>query len=247
MTRSVRQWTACLAECALDRAQPVLAHLLPDLQINLAQTLAATGIIPDRSTDLRPTFEAALGPQAQTVLNALSRLPFDDNACPATTFWRARFRDVPGADAFTLAFRGQPQPNPPAWAAPIIADADRYRDLVALVQRQRALALTRQDRSLYARFGWNDAGDVPGMTGLLNAAALLRTQRAWAIAAPHVDAAALESAAAHMAAAERSASLATLDRDIRRLGLPREQVAAALMPDRPVPPLAAILSEAATC
>lgn len=249
MTRTARQWTACLAECALDRAQPVLAHLLPDpfAQINLAQTLASIGITPDRSTDLRPAFQSALGPQAEAMFHALSRLPFDDSAVPATAFWRARFRDVPGADAFTNAFRGRPQVNPPPWAIPIIADADRHRDLVTLIQRQRAQPLTAQDRSLYARFGWNDAGDVPGMTGLLHAAALLRTQRAWATAAPHLDAPAIEAAAARLMAVERSAAMTTLDRDSRRLGLPPAHVAAALMPGRPVPPLAAILSEAATC
>lgn len=249
MTRTPRQWTACLAECALDRAAPVLAHLLPDpfAQVNLARTLASTGLTPDRTTDLRSAFGAALGPQAAPVFDALSRLPFDDSACPATTFWRARFRDVPGADAFTDAFRGRPQANPPPWAAPIIADAARHRDLVTLVQRQRAQPLTAQDRSLYARFGWNDEGDVPGMTGLLHAAALLRTQRAWAIAAPHLDAPAIEAAAARLMAAERSAALATLDHESRRLGVPPDRVAAALMPERPVPPLAAILSEAAAC
>lgn len=249
MTRTARQWTACLAECALDRAQPVLAHLLPNpfAHINLAQTLAATGLTPDPATDLHAAFQSALGPQADTVLTALSRLPFDDSAVPATTYWRARFRDVPGADAFTQAFRSRPQPNPPAWVAPIIADAARHRDLVALIQRQRAAPLTTQDRSLYARFGWNDAGDVPGMTGLQNAAALLRTQRAWVLAAPHVDAALLEDAAARMAAAERSAALASLDQDSRRLGLPRDQVASALYPDRAIPPLSQILTEAALC
>jgi len=253
MTRSARQWTACLAECALDRAAPVLAHLLPDpfARVNLALTLAATGITPDRATDLRPSFEAALGVQAEAVFRALSRLPFDDSAVPATAFWRARFRDVPGPDAFTDAFtnalRGRPQANPPPWAAPIIADAARHCDLVTLVQRQRAQPLTAQDRSLYARFGWNDEGDVPGMTGLLHAAALLRTQRAWAIAAPHLDAPAIEAAAARLMAAERKAALTTLDRDSRRLGVPADRVAAALMPERPVPPLAAILSEAASC
>ena len=216
-------------------------------QINLAQTLAATGLTPDRNSDLRPAFETALGPEADVVFRALSRLPFDDAAVPATAFWRARFRDVPGADAFTAAFRGRPQANPPDWAVPIIADAERHRDLVALVQRQRSQPLTPQDRSLYARFGWNDEGDVSGMTGLLNAAALLRTQRAWAIAAPHLDAQAIEAAATRMADAERSAALATLDRDCRRLGLPRDRVAAALMPERPIPPLSAILTEAAQC
>jgi hypothetical protein len=39
--------------------------------------------------------------------------------------------------------------------------------------------------------------------------------------------------------------MATLDLDSRRLGVPRDRLAAALYPERPVPALSRILTEAA--
>ena len=259
---SDRGWTAVIAECGLDRAQPVLAWLAPDpfARINLAQALAATEILPDRNTsfanDLQPKLNAVLGADASAVLRALQRLPVDDTACPATVFWRVRFRDLHGAAQpavdgwgdFMQAFRGRAGPGEgPEWLDAVAAGVQRHRDLTALVKQQRALPLTAQDRSLYVRFGWNDDGEVPGLTGLLNAAALKRTQQAWAAVAQRFEGAELqiEAAAADLVAKERAAGLATLDADARHYGIPPDQLAAALYPVRAVPPLSALLTEAA--
>ena len=90
------------------------------------------------------------------------------------------------------------------------------------------------------------SSDVPGMTGLLDAAAVLRTRQAWAIVAPLFDAparAAIQAAAAALTEADRSAALAGVQDDARRYGLPADQIAAALYPPRAVPSLDDLLSE----
>ena len=61
----------------------------------------------------------------------------------------------------------------PAWLKQVAAGTGAFRDPTDLIKAQRAQPLTAQDRSLYVRFDWNDDGDVPGLTGLLDAAALL--------------------------------------------------------------------------
>jgi hypothetical protein len=269
VTRADRTWTAVVAECGLDRARPLLAALAPDpfARLDLAGALAATGLVLDRATPfaarLRPALEVQLAQDATTVLAALQRLPLDAAACPATAYWRGMFRDLRGpqqpdlaaADAamwaaFGDAFRGRAGVDDaaPDWLNRVAADAQALRDLTETARAQRALPLTRHDRSLYARFGWNDDGDVPGLTGLLDAAALLRTRRAWVAAAPVFGPDArdrVQAAAAALAQAQRSAALPALDADARRLGLPRAVLAGALLPIRPVPPLDDILQEAA--
>ena len=271
MTRTDRSWTAVVAECGLDRAQPLLAALVPDpfQRVNLARALDVTALVLDRGTPfvglLRPKLEDALGPDAAVVFAALTRLPLYAIASPATAFWRGLFRDLHGRSqpslsatgvanwaAFSDAFRGRAGPDDvaPHWLNQVAADAQVLRNLSSLAKTQRARPLTPHDRSLYARFGWNDDGDIPGMTGLLNAAALLRTQRAWAVAASLFDAEAQEKimvAAGHIVTAERSAALETLEDDAKRYGVTRSQLAANLYPVRVVPPLTDILKEAALC
>jgi hypothetical protein len=268
MTRSDRSWTAVVAECGLDRARPLLAQLAPRpfARVNLARALAETGFVLTRNTPfadmVRPRLEEQLGPEADAALAALARLPLDDDSCPATVFWRGMFRDLHGVNrpvllgeaaadwaAFIDAFRGRADPDAaPDWLQPVANDAQDMRDLSTLARMQRALPLTPHDRSLYVRFGWNDDGAIPGMAGLLHAAALLRTQRAWLAAAPRFDAASQDrimAAAGDLVAAERAAALAGLDDEARRYGLPREQLAADLYPPRVVPPLGDIVNEAA--
>jgi hypothetical protein len=268
MTRDDRSWTAVIAECGLERARPVLSSLAPEpfARVDLAQALAQTGLILDRNTPfaavLKPALAEALGPEMPAVMQALTDLPTDDALCPATVFWRARLRDLHGSHqprlapaalqdwtAFATTFRGRMSPGDvPDWLSGVMTGVEWLAKLRATVQRQRALPLSAQDRSLYARFGWNDAGDVPGMTGLLNAAALLRTQAAWALVAGRFDSDAqdeIEAAAGRLDAIHRSAAMATLDLDSRRLGVPRDRLAAALYPERPVPALSRILTEAA--
>ena len=267
MMREDRSWTATIAECGLERARPVLAALAPDpfARVDLARALAETRLVLDRNTpfagQLQPALEAALAADAPAVFQALRRLPMDDALCPATVFWRIKLRDLHGphqpmlstsaaADwtAFTSAFRGRlGQAEAPDWLRDVVAGVERLGTLTATAKRQRALPLSAHDRSLYARFGWNDEGNVPGMTGLLHAAALLRTQRAWALVAHRFDEASqaeIGAAAGRIDAASDAAAMATLDQDSRRLGVPRDKLAAALYPERPVPPLTRILSEA---
>ena len=268
MTRPDRSWTATIAECGLDRAQPVLAKLAPDpfQRLNLAHALAATGIMPDRTTAfavLAARLDLALGPDFPLVTQALARLPFDPETNPAATFWRGLFRDLHGRNhpalppaqsahfaAFIDAFRGRAatNDNDPDWLKQVANDTRAFRELTALTTAQRTKPLTPQDRSLYVRFGWNDDGAVPGLTGLLNAAALLRTRNAWAAVADLFDAeaeAAIEAAAAALIEAERNAAMTGLDDDASRYGVPPAELAAALYPTRTVPPLSALLNEAA--
>ncbi len=257
MRRSGRDWTAAIAQCALNRAQPVLAHLMPQpfARVDLARALAQTGVMPDRetafATDLWPKMADVLGPDAVLCLSALRDLPLNDADSPAAAFWRVRFRDlpdlaIPGWTAFAQVFRGRPETAPvPDWLAPVAADLQRHREVTLMIAGQSALPLTAQDRSLYVRFGWNDAGDVPGLTGLSFAAALLRARSAWQTVSHHFDAVEIEAAAADQISRERSAGMATLDADARRHGVSRDDLAAALYPVRTVPPLADILNEAA--
>lgn len=268
MTRSDRSWTAAIAECGLDRARPLLARLVPEPfeRVDLARALAATGLVPERgmsfAEQLRPGLEETLGFEAEAALAALGRLPLDQVACPATVFWRGMFRDLNGVSrpdlpsaaaaywtAFTDAFRGRAAPDEaaPDWLNRVAEDAQAHREFTALVKAQRALPLTALDRSIYVRFGWNDDGEIPGLAGLLDAAALLRTQRAWAAVAGQFDVQsqdAIQSAAGRLAEAERMAAMATLDHDARRYGVLRSRLAAALYPPRLVPPLNDILAEA---
>jgi len=268
MTRSDRSWTAVIAECGLDRARPLLANLMPQpfRRIDLGRALAATGLTLDRQTPfadlLRPALENQLGPDAETVLHALARLPFDADLLSATAFWRGMLRNLHGANApalltakaadwfaFVETFRGRTREHDvPDWLKPVAAEADDLRDLASAARMQRALPLTRHDRSLYARFGWNDDGDIPGLSGLLDAAALLRTQRAWAAAADRFDAEdrdKIQTAADRIVTAERASALETADADARRYGVPRAEIETRLHPPRPVPPLNDILAEAA--
>ena len=268
MTRTDRSWTATIAECALDRAQPVLARLAPQpfQRLNLARALAATGIMPDRTTPfatLAASLDRTLGPDYNPAIAALARLPFDPETNPAATFWRALFRDLHGRNhpalppspsahfaAFIDAFRGHAAADnhDPDWLKQVANATQAFRDLTALITTQRRAPLTPQDRSLYVRFGWNDDGAVPGLTGLQDAAALMRTRTAWAAAAHLFDPAAqlaIETAAAALTLAERSLAMAGLDHDASRYGVPRAALAAALYPVRTVPPLSALLNEAA--
>lgn len=266
MSRPDRSWTAVIAECGLKRAQPVLARICPApfFRLDLADALAETGMIPDRATpfaDLAPRLQTVLGPDYPYVIGALERLPFDQDQLPAAHFWRGQFRDLHGARrpdlpptgaalwaAFLDVHRGRTTTDAadPDWLKLVGAGTDAFRKLTDLAKAQRALPLTPLDRSLYARFGWNDDGDVPGMTGLLDAAAVLRTRQAWAIVAPLFDAparAAIQAAAAALTEADRSAALAGVQDDARRYGLPADQIAAALYPPRAVPSLDDLLSE----
>lgn len=267
MTRSDRTWTAVLAECALDRARPVLANLLPRpfARVNLAQALQDTGLVPERGTGfakvLQPALAARLGDEAEPVFAALARLPWGPEEAPATAFWRALFRDLHGASqpdlppeqaaffaAFLDIFRGRAEAAPadPGWLQEVAEGTHDFRDLIALAKGQRGLALTPLDRAIYARFGWNDDGDVPGLTGLMDAAALLRTRTAWAAVAHLFDAgaqAAIEGAAAAILETRRKAALATVEADARRLALPPDQVAQVLYPPRAVPPLKDMVKE----
>ncbi len=267
MMRTDRDWTAVVAECGLDRAQPVIAALCPEpfARVNLAEALAKTAVVLGRGTafaDLRPKLEAALGPDAETVLRALARLPFDPAACKATAFWRGMFRDLHGRAqpalqgdaarnwaAFTAAFRGRTNALDAVedWLAPIVLGSQAHRNLADLVKTQRGRPLTRHDRSLYVRFGWNDDGSVPGMTGLLDASALLRTQAAWRAVAFQFDAASqdiIAAAARDLVEAQRTGAMAMLDDDVKRYGVPRERLASALYPQPEVPPLSGIEQEA---
>lgn len=268
MTRSDRSWTAVVAECGLDRAQPVLAALcpVPFRRVNLAQALAATGTVPERATpfaeELRPALAKVLGSDWPVVSAVLEQLPFDDDTLPATSFWRGMFRNLTGKFAPTLppaeaerwaawleAFRGRVVDPEAAedWVGPVVQDAAFQRDLSALTRAQRKLPMTAHDRSIYVRFGWNDDGEIAGMAGIVDAAALLRTQRGWAIAARRFDAtsqAAIETAAGKLVAAQREAALAGLNADAKRYGVPKAQLAADLYPARAVPPLQDILTEA---
>ena len=265
MTRSDRAWTAVLAECALDRARPLLAAMLPDpfARVDLAHALRQTGLIPDRETGfasvLWPSVADALGDDAAAMQAALAALPFDFS--PATALWRSLLRDLHGENrpaltdddalhwaAFVNAFRGRT----PTFAAPWlqqIADATKtHRDLMTLADKARAAPLTALDRSIYLRFGWNDDGQIPGLNGLLNAAALLRTRQAWTLAAPQFDATAqakILAAAQHMVTMGRIAAMSDLSADVQRYGVNRAALSAALYPVRVVPPLLTLLAEAA--
>ncbi len=269
MTRADRTWTAVLAECALDRARPVLANLLPRpfARVNLTQALEATGLVPERGMGfaevLEPALRKALGEEAEPVFQALARLPWGAEEAPASAFWRALFRDLHGANrpdlppeaaAFFAAFldvyrgRSEPAPQDPAWLQDVAEGTHDFRDLIALARAQRALPLAALDRSIFARFGWNDDGEVPGMTGLMDAAALMRTRLAWAAVSPLFNAeaqAAIEAAARRVIEADRAAALATLEADARRLGQPAERLAQVLYPPREVPALGRLLDEAA--
>lgn len=268
MTRTDRAWTATLAECGLDRAQPVLALLSPQpfQGLNLAQALAATGLILDRTTPyatIAASLEQTLGPDFPLVTAALARLPFDPETNQAATFWRGLFRDLHGRNhptlpptssadfaAFIDAFRGRatPEDTDPDWLKQVATGTSAFRDLTTLIKTQRSKPLTPHDRSLYVRFGWNDDGAVPGLTGLQNAAALMRTRNAWATVAQLFDAdaqTAIEAAAAAVLEADRQSAMAGLDDDARRYGLQRAELAAALYPTRTVPPLSTLLNEAA--
>ena len=270
MTRSDRSWTAVIAECALDRARPVLAFLRHDpfARLDLARALVSTGLVPDRNTpfaDLWPRLSQVLGPDAPAVHQALAALPFDPELCPATTMWRSLLRDLHGDNlpalsgddavhwtGFLAAFRGRTPAA--AFTAPWLQDVARetraHRDLATLATISRAAPLTALDRSLYLRFGWNDDGTVPGLTGLLDAAALQRTRRAWALAAPQFDPMAqsrILAAAQHLVTMGRVQAMATINDDVRRYGVPRAELAAALYPVRVVPPLTTLLAEAAEC
>jgi hypothetical protein len=262
-TRDNRVWTAVIAECALDRARRLLAVLRPDIaQVDLPRALAATGIAPDRDTPfatLWPALEQALGPDGPAVHTALAQLPFE---APSTALWRALLRDLHGPNqpqltgddapnwtAFLAAYRGRtPAPAFTApWLQAIAQGTADHRALVELANTARAAPLTPQDRRLYLRFGWNDDGAVPGLTGLLDAAALLRTQTAWSLAAPQFDPRAqarIRDAAQHMVTLSRVEAMSDLSADARRYGVTREQ-AAALYPVRVVPPLTTLLQEAA--
>ncbi|MEO8244394.1 MAG: hypothetical protein ABI832_19010 [bacterium] len=269
MIRSDRAWTAVVVECGLDRAQPVLALLQPAPfgRVNLARALSGTGLVPERAMPfadlLQPALADTLGDDGRVVFDALADLPFDDAALPATTFWRAMCRnltgkhspDLPSAEArrwadWLEAFRGRVTDPDTAedWVRPVIEAAAAQRALSALAKAQRRLPMTAHDRSLYVRFGWNDDGAVAGLAGLVDAGALRLTQRAWATAAPWFDTAcqtAIETAAAGVLAEHRKAALANLDADARRYSVPRAQLAAELYPEKPVPPLQDILTEAA--
>ena len=243
MSRTDRCWTAAVAECGLHRARPMLAMLMPQPfdRVDLARALAATGLVLDRNTGfagrIRPKLEVTLDGDAKTVFAALARLPFDERERPATVFWRRMFRGRAGADDAA-----------PDWLNQVAEGTQWLRDVSALAKTQRALPLTPHDRSIYARFGWNDDGEIPGLTGLLDAAALLRTERAWAVAAPNFEAESqrqIMAAAGQLIATERIAAMATLNDDVRRYGVPRVQLAAVLYPAREVPPLHDILTEAA--
>ena len=97
MTRPDRSWTATLAECGLDRAQPVLALFMPQLFncINLSHALSATGVMADRNTAfamLGARLADNLGSDTALGMDALARLPFDPEAAPATVFWHRLHR-----------------------------------------------------------------------------------------------------------------------------------------------------------
>lgn len=271
MTRTDRAWTAVIAECGLDRARPVLALLMPEpfARVDLARALVETDVVPDRDTPfakaLWPALSKTLGDDADVVHDALGKLPFDRDANPATVFWRALLRDLHGPNrpdltgdeavcwtAFLNAFRGRTPADALSapWLQQVARGTEAFRDLTALANARRAAPLTALDRSLYLRFGWNDDAQIPGLTGLMDAAALLRTRSAWALAAPQFGTDAqikILAAAQHMVTMGRIEAMTDLPLDVQRYGIRRADLSPALYPVRVVPPLTRLLAEAEGC
>lgn len=273
MQREDRTWTAVVAEAGLDRAQPLLRLLKPSLfnGVDLAAVVRATGEPPTAETpfrgDLEPRLRAALGAEADAVIGWLASLPFGGGAeRPAADFWWLMWPDLRGEDAppfanvegahrweaFVRAWRGRLGPEThAAWLRAINDDALFARGFRDVVTAQRQLALTAHDRALYARFGWNDAGDMRGLSSFTQAVSLERARRAWLKAAAYFDADeqhAIEHAAHRVRLAENDAAwnkdqprLAT---EAARYGITPDQMESdSYAPPAPPPPLSTILSE----
>lgn len=273
MLREDRAWTAVIAEVGLDRAQLLLRMLNPVLfgSVDLAAALRASGEppIPEMPfrTDLQPRMRSALGTRADAVFAWLASLPFGGDAeRPAADFWSSMWLDLQGEDVPTFdkpqsrhrwnqfigAWRGRLEPaGSAAWLRAINDDAQFSKEVRATVAAQRQLTLTTHDRALYARFGWNDAGDMRGLASITQAVHLERTRRAWRAAAPYFDAAdqqAIEAAAYRVTLGEVgaawSAAQQNLDQECARYGVTPEQLRTDLYATPQSPPsLSAILTE----
>lgn len=273
MQRDDRAWTAVMAEVGLDRAQQLLRLLNPALfgSVDLAAALRASGELPvpetQFRTELQPRMRSTLGALADAVFDWLASLPFGGGAeRPAADFWWLMWLDLQGEDAptfetsrsrdrwnqFVSAWRGRLGSGSSAsWLKTVNDDAHFSKEFRVAVAVQRRLAFTPHDRALYARFGWNDAGDMRGLASLTQAVTLERTRRAWRAAAPYFDAGdqqAIEAAAHRVTRGEVEAAWGAaqqnLDDDCARYGVTPEQLQADLYstPKSP-PPLSAILSE----
>jgi hypothetical protein len=269
MMRSDRDWTHAIAACALDRAQPILEQLDQHLfgRVNLSNALASSGIVLERETPfatvLWPALSRQLGSNAQSVLAWLGSMPLCEKSdAPATSFWRGMFRELRGTRApelggaanmlwtqFVQAFRGRaPDGSAPAWLHAVSTEAQFVRQLADLAERLADQPFTNHDRGLYARFGWNDDGQVPGLTELLDAIALLKTRGSWQRAAPHFSPEqqhVITAAAQHVLDQEREAGAESVTQeDAQRYRVPHYEMVADLFPPVTAPPLDAILREA---
>lgn len=272
MQRSDRAWTAVIAETGLDRAQPLLRVLNPALfdTLDLATALRACGDLLSPDTNFQeivsPRLQTALAARAAPVMNWLGTLPFGGaDERPAADFWRMMWTDLVGGDApifadrmmeqrwaqFVAAWRGRLADPSTTWLRTIADDARFVADFGKRVAAQRNLSFTPHDRSLYARFGWNDSGDMRGLAGLVEGVELERVRRAWQAAAPYFEAEeqrAIEAAAHRLTIAEDKSAWAgaqpTLATTAANYGVTPDQIEADLYASPASPPaLAAILRE----
>jgi hypothetical protein len=211
---------------------------------------------------LWPALSLQLGSETQSVLAWLGGMPLSDSDAPATSFWRGMLRELRGSRApalgaatdalwtqFVQAFRGRvPEDSAPAWLHAVAADAQFAKQMAGLAETLQDQPLTPHDRGIYARFGWNDDRQVPALTGLLDAAALLKTRRSWQRAASHFNSEQqirITAAAHRVLDQERTGGgQSVTQEEAQSRGVPRQQMVADLFPPLIVPPLSAILHEA---
>lgn len=155
-----------------------------------------------------------LGNNASATLRWLDEFAFTDEASqPEIYYWERRFRDLlaiaPAPPPSTLdskmwsdlilAFRGAPPlvASRP-WSSSFAKAAEaviQQRRVMEAIEKAREKQLTEHDLAVYVHFGWNDDGNLRGLTSLEVGTRLQTTLLFWQSVSKHIPAEPIEELA----------------------------------------------------